>query len=200
MPLAPHDRVTDEAGARPALLPDAVPETPDASGQAPGASNAAPWYALAVHCHAEFVVLAALEARGIEAYLPTYDQTVHWSDREKIITRPLFSGYVFVRIALEDWHTTFLGIPTIVKMLTPAITAEELDNVRLALESMEPIEPCNYMPGDKVVVESGPLTGVEGVVLRGGTNAAFLVVNIELMKRSVRVELDANAVIRKAAA
>ena len=55
------------------------------------------WYALWVMSNAEFVVEDALRAHRIESFLPTWTETVQWSDRKKVIQRPLFPGYLFAR-------------------------------------------------------------------------------------------------------
>lgn len=195
MPLAPHHRVTDEAGARPSLLADSLP-------------SKAPWHALAVHCNAEFVVSESLAAREIEHYLPTYYQVSRWSDREKTIIRPLFPGYLFVRVPDRDTLNQLLMVAGVVRLLPswndPApISDAEIANVCVMLASMKEPMIYPYVEGDEVVVESGPLAGVRGIVVRVKTalgTQARLVVRVELLKRAVSVEIDADTVTRKAAA
>ena len=45
----------------------------------------------------EKTVADVLSARGLEIFLPLYESLRRWKDREKLLTLPLFPGYVFVR-------------------------------------------------------------------------------------------------------
>ena len=60
------------------------------------------WYALYVNVRHEKKVMMKLLERGIEAYVPLIKQIKQWSDRKKMIELPLFTGYVFVNIALSE--------------------------------------------------------------------------------------------------
>ena len=42
-----------------------------------------------------------LRAKGFEVFLPLYESTRKWKDRRKLLSLPLFPGYVFVRGAHE---------------------------------------------------------------------------------------------------
>ena len=49
------------------------------------------WHALYVRSRAEKKVLAQLEDKGIQAYLPLIAQVKQWSDRRKKVEEPLFT-------------------------------------------------------------------------------------------------------------
>lgn len=158
------------------------------------------WYALRLMSRAEFTVDAALTGRGIESFLPGYEEAVRWSDRVKHIFRPLFPGYIFARLdraSLVD-ALKIAGViqllPTSLKPLP--IEEHEIENVRRLLEAAPRATECDYAAGELVTIDSGPLAGVSGVVVKTkGSNR--LVVRIELLMRAVSVELDVATVIRK---
>jgi hypothetical protein len=56
------------------------------------------------------------------------------------------------------------------------------------------VSPWPYLkPGDRVRVERGPLRGLEGSLIRG--NDGFrLMIGIELLKRSIAPELEAEMI------
>src|SRR5512140_1670119 len=56
------------------------------------------WYALYTRPRAEKMVYSRLEEGGIEAFLPLYKTLRKWSDRKKLVEKPLFSSYVFVNV------------------------------------------------------------------------------------------------------
>jgi len=78
------------------------------------------WYAIHTRSRHEKFVVSQLEDRGITTFLPLVSQLRVWSDRRKLVQLPLFSGYVFVRIALSgearfrvlrtDGVVSFLGV------------------------------------------------------------------------------------------
>ncbi len=178
--------VRDEAGACPI----------------PGAARAPSWFALWVLSNAEFAVEDALAVLDIESFLPSWNERVQWSDRKKDVRRPLFPGYLFARCdaaeaaALPRIAGVIEVLPTSLKPLS--LDAEDIDNVRLALASRLPIQPCPYVTGDEIRIESGPLAGVKGIVQRT-RNGTRVIVRIELLQRAVSVEVDAADVGKVAA-
>jgi transcription antitermination factor NusG len=70
------------------------------------------------------------------------------------------------------------------------IPDEELQPIRQVIDSGKPVEPWPYLAaGQRVRVECGPLAGVEGK-LAGVRDAWRVVVNVEILRRSVAVQLD----------
>jgi transcription antitermination factor NusG len=156
------------------------------------------WYALYVRERYEKIVTANLVGKGYDVFLPTYQSKRRWSDRTKIVEVPLFSRYVICRF---DFHNrlpvlTVPGVHFVVgfgQTATPVDPAE-LSAVRLAVDSGLPCEPWPFLKaGHRVRVEYGPLAGLEGFVL-DAKKAYKLVISLNLLGRSVAVELDRDAV------
>jgi transcriptional antiterminator RfaH len=160
------------------------------------------WYAIYVMSNAEFTVEDALLAYGIESFLPTWADETTWSDRQKTIMRPLFPGYLFARCegAPRDEIFRIAGVLEVLpsKMKPLPVDPADIENIRLALASGLKMKPCDYVSGDEVLIESGSLAGVKGIVLRT-KNGERVVVRIEMLHRSVSVELDARDVVKAAA-
>src|SRR5262249_2778909 len=56
-------------------------------------------------------------------------------------------------------------------------------------------EPWKYLPnGTQVLVETGPLAGVRGIIISGG-NTRQLIISVTLLQRSVAIQLDENTMI-----
>lgn len=158
------------------------------------------WYALRVASHREFRAANALAAAGFAEYLPVIPEVSRWTDRQKIIHRPLFSGYIFAKFDLSR-ATEILATAGVMQILATslnptAIPDAEIANLRRALESPAAAAECPYVAGASVVIDSGPLAGVAGVIVRTrGTTR--VVVRCEILRRAVAVEVDA-ADIQKA--
>jgi len=152
------------------------------------------WYALQVRPRFEKAVSRNLQSKGYEEFLPLYRKTSRWSDRTKEIELPLFPGYVFCRFnALQRLPIMMIpGVNSVVgvgKNLSP-IDPQELDNVRNLLQSGSLFDPWPFFElGQMVEVERGPLAGTQGLIVRV-KDSYRLVISINLLQRSVAVEID----------
>jgi transcription antitermination factor NusG len=179
------------------------PESPAAIGNEISIAipeAAPPWFAVVTKPRHEKTVAAAFRAKGIPEFLPQYTSRRRWSDRTKEIELPLFPGYLFCR---------FTGAQTLAVRQTPgvvdvvgiggrpaAIPDREIFAVRATLDSGCPVQPWPYLvAGDRVHLSHGPFAGVSGIVLRekGGLR---VVVSIELLQRSIAVEIERDAIGR----
>ena len=153
-----------------------------------------PWFAVRVKSNFERRVAASLVGKGLEAFLPEYETRRRWSDRYKTIDCPLFPGYLFCRIDL-DRRLQIMATPGFLYIVstgnTPApIDEVELARIRVIVCSRVPALPWPSLAiGQRVRVESGPLSGVEGTLLRVG-NRRRVYVGITLLRRGVSVEVD----------
>jgi transcription antitermination factor NusG len=158
------------------------------------------WFALRVKSNMEFKVRASLQGFLIETFLPTWSEDVRWSDRVKRTERPLFPGYLFVRIAPGPDFYRSIQTRGVIQILpnsfNPApIDEKEIEAVRLVVASKLHTAPCSFEAGELVTIESGPLAGVKGVITKT-KGALRVVVSVELLRRSIAVELDADTLLK----
>ena len=161
-----------------------------------------PWYAIYTRHQHEKVISQILTAKGLEVFLPLYNSTRRWKDRTVHISLPLFPCYLFLR-GMEDRRLDVVTTPGIVSVLSvngePAVIPEsEIEAVRKAIEWGNRVEPHPFLRcGDRVRVISGPLQGLEGILVRK-KNLYRLVLSVELLERSAAVEVDVSSVERVA--
>ena len=160
----------------------------------PGTATAFPWFALRVRSNYERVASVHLRDRGVEEFSPVYRTERQWSDRKKQIDLPLFPGYVFCRLNPDD-RLPVLTIPGTVGLVgfgkgPSAIPDHEIEAVRRVTGSGLLVAPWPFLEvGQSVVIERGPLTGVEGI-LQEIKKTFRLVVSISMLQRSVSAEVD----------
>jgi transcription antitermination factor NusG len=152
------------------------------------------WFAAYTSANREKRVAEQLAQRSVEHFLPLYASTRQWKDRKMRLQFPLFPGYVFVRIALPD-RLEVLNVPGVAKLVgfngipTP-LPQEEIDALRISLASGVRVKPHLYLTvGRRVRVKAGPLAGLQGILVKRKNRARF-VVSIELITRSMAVEID----------
>jgi len=76
-----------------------------------------------------------------------------------------------------------------------AIPSDEIVAIQRVVDAGLSVFPYRQMrEGDRVRITGGPLTGVEGTFVRGRPDRGLLVLSIELLQRSVAVELDCTLV------
>ena len=156
--------------------------------------SSAPWYVTYTIPRHEKNVARQLEERGIGSFLPLYKSIRRWKDRKKDLELPLFPGYVFVQIRLDD-RLELLRVPGVVHLVSfqgkpAAVSSVEIETLRLGLVGCSALKPHPYLKvGRKVRVRSGPMTGVEGIFVRK-KDCARVVLSISLIERSVAMEVD----------
>jgi transcription antitermination factor NusG len=168
-----------------------------ASGSTVGQStgDAANWYAVQTCSNHEKSVEAQFRERTINAYLPLYESIRQWKDRRVRLELPLFPGYIFVQLALAD-RLRVLQVPSVVRLVgfggRPSIVpACEIEALQRGLGFRMRFQPHPYLRvGHRVRVRVGPLKGLEGI-LRRQKNQTRLVISLDLIMRSVAVEIDA---------
>jgi len=151
------------------------------------------WFALSVAPRKEKVTARTLRAMGYEDFLPLYSLKRRWSDRIKTVEFPLFPGYVFSRFD-PKLRLPILKIATVNHVVGPGNKPEpvhesEILALRTVCQSGLQAIPCPYLTvGSKVLIHDGPLSGLEGILVRD--KQTRLVLSVSLLQRSVAVEID----------
>lgn len=158
------------------------------------------WYAVYTRHQHEKTVARLLIGKGIETFLPLYATVHRWKNGVKQLSLPLFPCYVFLRNPLDRWLPilTTPGIHTVVGFggERAVIPRSEIEAIRRMVESPVKAEPHPFLKcGDRVRLKAGPLQGLEGMLFRK-KNLWKLVVSVEMLQRSVAVEVNASDVER----
>jgi transcription antitermination factor NusG len=153
------------------------------------------WYALYTLSNREKRVSEQLANHGVEHFLPLYERRSKWKDRIVRLRLPLFPGYVFVRLALND-RLEVLRIRGVSRLVgfdgTPTPLAEdEISKIREILNGEYSAKPHRYLTsGCRIRVLSGPLEGMEGFIVRRKNGDRF-VISLDQIQRSIAVEVSA---------
>jgi transcription antitermination factor NusG len=157
------------------------------------------WYAGYTASRHEKRVAEHFTQRGIEHFLPLYQSVHHWNNGRHLVQLPLFPGYIFVRIALEQ-RLRVLEVPGFVRLVgfdgrPHALPEMEINGMRDALSRGVLAEPYPYLTvGTRVEICKGPLQGMTGILLRR-QNKYRVVISVDLIMRSMAVEVAAEDVV-----
>lgn len=141
-------------------------------------------------------VSTGLREKGLHSFLPVRHERRQWSDRQKWIELPLFSQYLFVRIADDaELRARVLRTSGVVRFAgavgrgTP-IPEEQIDNLQTIAEQRIPCVPHDFLKvGERVRIRGGVLNGIEGV-LTAIKNDRSLVVSVDLIQKSIAIRID----------
>jgi transcription antitermination factor NusG len=158
------------------------------------------WFALKVRHQHEQAAATVLGLKQLEAFSPALRQKRRWSDRTKVLATPLFPSYVFCRFE-NQMRLSVLNTPGVLSIVGfgngPApVPDEEIAAVRTAIASGKTIEPWPYLrAGERVEVTHGPLKSLKGVLVQS-KNDWRVVVSVDLLMRSLAVEVDRDCLAR----
>lgn len=153
------------------------------------------WFALYTCANQERRVAAQLEVRRVEHFLPLYRSRRNWKDRRVFLDLPLFPGYVFARFEWSE-RVRVLQARGVVRLVgsngQPSPLAEgDIVALRAGVRGALRFEPHRYLTaGTRVRLLHGPLAGMTGILVRK-KNGCRVVLSVELIARSVAVEVDA---------
>jgi len=156
------------------------------------------WRVLWTHSNCEQLVSDQLVAKGFDVFFPAVEA---WSRRGGIrhLSRgPLFRGYLFLNHAMDK--TSYLEVYKtrgLVRILGESwdrldvVPDSEIAAIQRLLHSGLPVLPYPYLrEGQRVRITRGPLADVEGIIVRGNPKKGLLVVSVNLLRRSIAVQLD----------
>jgi transcription antitermination factor NusG len=160
----------------------------------PIAADPGSWYALSTLPKNEKSVARSLESRGYEVFLPTYEVTRIWKNRQRMTLQlPLFIGYVFTRLKLNERFRA-LGIVGTLRFVGNSqgplpIPAPEIDFLRsrYCSEHFKPFP--DLVVGQRVRITRGPMRGVEGMLVRKDSDLRF-VLTLELINQHIAAVVD----------
>jgi transcription termination/antitermination protein NusG len=151
------------------------------------------WFALHVKRRYEQAVAASLQGKNIESLVPVWKERRRWSDRLKTVQSPIFPGYVFCRLKPRG-RLAAVRTPGVIRLVgfggqACPLEAAEVESLLALSAKQVTAQPCGYLPiGQRVRLVDGPLTGLTGVLARSD-NANRLIVSIDILQRSIAVDV-----------
>ena len=167
-------------------------------GEQPGAH----WHVLWTRSNFEQLVHDQLATKAFDVFLPTIDA---WVRRGGVRLRsrvPLFRSYLFVHHAMDKAsYLEVTKIKGLVRLLgerwdrLEVVPDGEVEAIQRVVRTRLPVLPYPYLrDGQRVRITRGPLADVEGVLVRSNQNKGLLVISVNLLRRSLAVQVDCTLV------
>ncbi len=152
------------------------------------------WYAVHTRSRHEKQVDLFLSERGIDTFLPLVHTLSRRRDRKKYVDIPLFPGYLFVCAEKERLYDVKYtrGVTRIIgtDLDTPTpIPDKQILDIKSILENEVKLDPFPYLKKGRMVrVKSGPLKGMEGILVERKGHYK-LVIRIDLLQKGAAAEV-----------
>lgn len=161
----------------------------------------APWYAVYTRSRHEKLVAEQLAQKKIPTFLPLRVEVHRWQDRYKKVDMPLFRGYVFAQYQRESpARMAILRTAGVVRIVSfgqedASVPGEQIAALQRLLETRQLVHRHRYLQvGERVMVISGALAGVEGILVRAKKQDR-LVISLAPIHQAVAVELSGYEVV-----
>ena len=155
------------------------------------------WYAVHTRSRFEQKVYDGIDSKSIEVFLPRIQVMSRRKDRHKKILIPLLPGYVFVNTTMDPQeYLNILKTVGVVRLIgfegKPVPARDEEIHALMILDGTDrTVQNREYInKGDRVMIMEGPLKGLIGFYLRPKGQKNKIVVSIELLNRSLEVEIE----------
>jgi transcriptional antiterminator RfaH len=166
------------------------------------ASRSARWFAVQCLSNREFLAAAQLANQGYAVFLPCLERTRRHARKFDTVRRPLFPGYLFVKLdpAIDRWRSVngTLGVARLIGGATaptpvPVGVVEAIgeacdDNGILAVGEED------LLPGEDVRITAGPFSEFIGR-LESLEGAGRVRVLLEILGRRTSVALSRNQIV-----
>ncbi len=154
------------------------------------------WWVVHTRSRNEKALAHDLMSKDISYFLPMSWKVRRKSRRTIRSFLPLFSGYLFF-CGLEDQRVELLKtnrVANLIEVHDQQKLVDELVQIAQALRSGAPLTPHKYLKaGQKCRVISGPLIGLEGIVVRT-RGATRLVLQVDMLGQAASVEIDVDLI------
>ncbi len=154
------------------------------------------WYVLHTKSRFENVVHDMLRGKQLESFLPKMTRLSKRKDRRAMIQVPVFPGYVFVRTNLDPReHVEILKTTGAVRLIgvqtgPVPVPEKQIESIRIMTVAKERIHTGDrFLPGQQIMVMSGPFAGITGAFVRHGA-VGRVVVYIQVLGRYAAVEVE----------
>ena len=156
------------------------------------------WYAFRVRPRHEKAASVQMREQGRVEFLPLIRERRRWGNRVAHVDVPLFAGYIFCQAERSTMYS-ILNLPAVVDVVRagshslPA-DSQEIEGLKRAIDGNLHLEPWSYTEvGQTVCIQRGPLAGLRGIVVEV-RQTQRLVLSVSLLRRSVLVEIDRDAI------
>jgi len=161
------------------------------------------WFVVSTKARREQFAQDQLLRRGVESFLPRILEPARF--RLRPLVAPLFPGYLFVHIVLDEQYFDVAWTPGVRRFIgfgaLPCPVDDTVIGFLYARVGQEGIVRAElvFRPGDVVRITHGAFEGLIGIIENPGCGRGRVRVLMELLRRQTRVEVPQHILERVSA-
>ncbi len=140
-------------------------------------------------CEKKFAALMAAEK--FEHYLPLVKSVRHYGAQKKSFTKPLFAGYVFAKVPVEQKARVYQQdlLARAIIVADEAAFLRQMEDVKTIVASGLELSVMPLVTkGRRVRIMGGPLNGLEGFV-DDPSNPQGIILSVDVLQQGLRVKM-----------
>ncbi len=152
------------------------------------------WWVAHTKARCEKALAWDLLENKIAFFMPMIQQTAIWGGRKRSVLKPLFPSYVFLCGSETDRYraATTGRVCQMIAVKDRNQFVTELDAVRVALASKRTMNAYPHAAvGKRCRVTSGPLQGIEGIVILN-KDSVQIVLQVSMLGQGTSLEIEAD--------
>jgi len=159
------------------------------------------WYVIYTKPRHEKRVSDDLSKAEIPYFLPTAKKLRNWSGRRRYIEEPLFPSYIFTYLKDNVDYYNSLGIESVLYYVrsgkeVACVKDAVINNIRLMVNEGSDLEVTGqlFRPGQQMVIQQGPLTGLACEVVECNDQRKILI-RVHLLQRNLLMSLPSESLL-----
>lgn len=153
------------------------------------------WHVIYTKSRQEKIVAERLGSAGYEIYLPLVKILSQWSDRKKMVEKPVFNSYVFVKDSEDNQKIKeYNGVVGFLKYNNKlaVVHQHEINTLKSILKHgydiSEVDNSVDLQVGSRVMIIGGPLKGSIGELF-SSSDEEWFVIHFENLGNSIKVKI-----------
>ena len=152
------------------------------------------WYVIQTNPREEERADYYIQKEGIETYLPRMEVCTMRGSRPRLTRKPLFPNYLFGRFDVDSDLATVRwarGVRKILmKTVEPTPLADDVvESIRALAREDGLVRKNSLKRNDRVMIRKGPMKDVVGIFQEWSNDQGRVMILLELLNYSARVEL-----------
>lgn len=152
------------------------------------------WWVLQTKPNRDLKLAGYLMKQGVGYYMPLYDHEIKYGSlgRVRVVRAPLMKGYLCVALEKGNHKQLYSShdFARIIEVKDQASFVKELQSLHLVTENEQDLEvQPGLLKGRSAHIVSGPLKGVQGVVLNRSRKGKFAI-SVPMFYRTVVLNVD----------
>lgn len=165
--------------------------------------NSKKWHLIYTKAKMEKRAADQLRGLNVDTLLPLRTEIRQWHDRKKVLKTPAYPSYLFVQVKDRNDYLKVMEVNNVLSFVKIGnqivnVLDSTIKNIQILVENNCDVflSPDRIKSSDKVVIKSGPLTGLTGEIVNIDKSNK-LIIRVNFLHRDLMIPLPLEAITIK---